>query len=48
LFRRFAEVARIWKVAADKRKGFEGDASCSANGEGAATTIVVISLDEEE
>jgi hypothetical protein len=46
---RFAEVARIWKAAAKRRKAFEGNASCSANGEGdAATAVVVISSDEEE
>jgi hypothetical protein len=44
---RIAEVARIWKAAAERRKAFEGDASCSANGEGAAA-VVIISSDEEE
>jgi hypothetical protein len=47
---RFAEVARIWKAIADRRKAFDDDASCSANGECTAATgaIVVISSDEEE
>jgi hypothetical protein len=45
---RFAEVARIWKAAADRRKAFNGDASCSVNGEGSAAAVVVISSDEEE
>jgi hypothetical protein len=47
---RFAEVACIWKAAAEWRKAFEGDASCSANGKGAATTaaVLVMSSDEEE
>jgi hypothetical protein len=46
---RFAEVARIWKADADRRKAFNGDASCSVNGEGsaAAAVVVVISSDEE-
>jgi hypothetical protein len=44
---RFAEVARIWKDVAERRKTFEDDASCSANGEGAAATVV-FSSDEEE
>jgi hypothetical protein len=47
--RRFAEVARIWKAAAERCKAFKGNASCSANGKGvAAAAIVVISSDEEE
>jgi hypothetical protein len=43
---RFAEVARIWKDATERRKEFEG----SANGEGAATAVavVVISSNKEE
>jgi hypothetical protein len=45
---RFTEVARIWKAIADRCKAFEGDASSSANGEGVATIIVIISSDEEE
>jgi hypothetical protein len=44
---RFAEVVRIWKDAAERRKAFESDASCSVNGEGAAAAVV-ISSDEEE
>jgi hypothetical protein len=49
LVRRFAKVAHIWKDAAERCKAFEGDASCSENGEGAATAaVVVISLDKEE
>jgi hypothetical protein len=34
---RFAEVARIWKAVAERRKAFEGDATCSSNGKGGAT-----------
>jgi hypothetical protein len=43
---RFAEVACIWKAAAERRKVFEGDASCSTNGEG--VVAAVISSDEKE
>jgi hypothetical protein len=39
---RFAEVARIWKATVDRRKAFDGDASCSA------ATVIVISSDKEE
>jgi hypothetical protein len=44
--RRFAEVARIWKAVAERRKAFKGDTSCSVNGEGNATAVVVISSDK--
>jgi hypothetical protein len=45
----FVEVACIWKAAAERRKAFEGDTSCSANVEGAAAAIVVvISSNDEE
>jgi hypothetical protein len=40
---RFAKVARIWKAAMERCKSFEGDASCSTNGEGAAIAVAVIS-----
>jgi hypothetical protein len=47
---RFTKVARIWKAAAERRKTFESDASCSANGEGAAAVaaFIFISSDKEE
>jgi hypothetical protein len=45
---RFVEVAGICKAAAERRKAFEGDTSRSANGEGAAAAVVVISSDQEE
>jgi hypothetical protein len=45
---RFIEVAQIWKDAADRRKAFDNNTSCSANGEGTAAAVVVISSDEEE
>jgi hypothetical protein len=45
---RFVEVARIWKAAAERRKPFEGDASCSTNGESAAAAVVIISSDEQD
>jgi hypothetical protein len=44
---RFAEVVCIWKDAAERRKAFEGNASCSVNGEGGGAAVVV-SSDEEE
>jgi hypothetical protein len=34
--KRFAEVAGIWKAAAERSKAFEGDTSRSMNGEGVA------------
>jgi hypothetical protein len=45
---RFAEIARIWEALVERRKAFEGEASCSMNGEGATAAIVVISWDDEE
>jgi hypothetical protein len=36
----------FWKAVADRRKPFDGDTSCSTNGEGVAAAVV-ISLDEE-
>jgi hypothetical protein len=37
------------KAAAERCEAFEGDASCSANGEGVvATVVIVFSSDEEE
>jgi hypothetical protein len=45
---RFAEVARIWKAVMERRKTFEGGASCFANGEGSVAAVIVISSDEEE
>jgi hypothetical protein len=46
---RFAEVVHVWKAAAERRKAFEGDASCSTNVEGATTAAAtVISSDEEK
>jgi hypothetical protein len=48
LVRRFAKVACIWKDVAERSKAFEDDASCPANGEGAAAAPIVISSDEEE
>jgi hypothetical protein len=38
---------RIWKTIVDRRKAFDGDASCSANVEGAAA-VAAISSEEEE
>jgi hypothetical protein len=38
----------FWKAAAERRKAFEGEASCSTKDEGAAAAIVVISSDDKE
>jgi hypothetical protein len=46
--RRFAELACIWKAVMERRKTFEGGASCFANGEGSVAAVIVISSDEEE
>jgi cell wall assembly regulator SMI1 len=45
---RIAEVAQIWKAVADRRKAFEGDASCFENSEGATAAVVVISPNKEQ